>query len=194
MASGRKQTRRKPGVGGVKREPEDIPAPASPRPKVTRKAGVGRVKATPKEVRAAAELQAPLGKRKVTRKAGVGGVNKANVPAPVSSLHRWCIAGCQGRHVEHMWIHDTGCPEIRMLWKAHGYTAADWTCPHGCPGTEMPSGYTHHWQCEFWEANDLTPFSSDQEERKEILAKRNAEHDIQGLLDIVNAEATRGEK
>jgi hypothetical protein len=190
VASGkRKQTRRKPGVGGVsKREPESTPAPALPRPETKAKA---RFRASFKERCAAAELQAPP-RPKVKRKAGVGGVNKDNVPRPVSSGHRWCVAGCQGRHVDHMWIHDTGCPEIRMLWKAHDYTAADWACPHGCPANEMPSGYTHHWQCRFWEANDLTPFSSSADDRQKILARRNAEHDIQGLLDIVNADM-RGE-
>ena len=184
MPRSKKRAKPKPGVGGVrKREPGKSSASASPRPETKAKA---RFRASLKERCAAAELQAPPGK--VKARAGVGGVVKANVPRPVSSGVRWCVAGCQGRHVEDMWIHDVQCPEIRMLWKAHGYTAADWACPHGCPANEMPSGYTHHWQCKFWEANDLTPFSSDPDVRKEILAKRNAEHDIQGLLDIVNAD------
>ena len=75
-----------------------------------------------------------------------------------------------------------------MLWKAHGHSLDDWACPHGCPGTEMPSGYTHHWQCVFWEANELTPFSSVPEERAQIQLKRDKEHDIQTLLDIVNRD------
>lgn len=64
-----------------------------------------------------------------------------------------------------MWCHDNTCAEVRMIWKAHGQRREDWTCFYGCPGEELPSGWTHHRDCVFWSQHpELTPFHTQQEE------------------------------
>lgn len=119
----------------------------------------------------------PVAKKKV------GGVT-VQVTEAASSLHRYCAAGCQGDWREGMWCHDNDCPEVRMTWKAHGQTLADWTCSYGCPGQEMPSGWTHHAECLFWHLRpQLTPFHTVAEERKEKVQDTTAEKLTRDLLE-----------
>lgn len=100
----------------------------------------------------------PVTARPKARVKKPGGKVLVDITAAASVGHRWCALECQGQHVQGMWIHDAGCPEIRMIWKKHGATKSDWACAFGCPGQEMPSGFTHHWDCQFWVAQELAPF------------------------------------
>lgn len=69
-----------------------------------------------------------------------------------------------------------------MIWKAHGQQQVDWVCSYGCPGEEMPSGWTHHWECAFWEAHpELTPFYTHKEEREVVVEP--GYNTTQGFLD-----------
>jgi hypothetical protein len=74
-----------------------------------------------------------------------------------------------------------------MIWKAHGQRRTDWVCSYGCPGEEMPSGWTHHWECAFWAAHpELTPFHSYKEEQEELFKESKPEYDTtKGVLDNI---------
>lgn len=124
---------------------------------------VGGIKARPKiKGRASPVVARPVAKEKK-----VGGV-AFQVTEAASSKHRYCAVGCQGEWREGMWCHDNDCSELRMIWKGHGQRLADWVCFHGCPGQEMPSGWTHHMECLFWYLRpELTPFHTVQEEKEE---------------------------
>lgn len=81
--------------------------------------------------------------------------------------HHYCLRGCEGEWRHGMWCHFNWCSELRLTWKAHGQTIKDWMCFYGCPSEEMPSGFTHHAECEFWEQHpSLTPFDTDKEEQR----------------------------
>lgn len=156
-------------VGGVKARPK-----LKGRAPAARKKKVGGVK-TRSKVKARAPAARPKKKK-------VGGVT-FQITEAASSKHRYCAVGCEGEWREGMWCHDNNCSELRMTWKTHGQTLADWTCYYGCPGQEMPSGWTHHAECLFWHLRpQLTPFHTAGEERKENLKSRDT---MQGLLDLV---------
>lgn len=119
-------------------------------------------------------------KRKMVKK-GVAGVTPRPVPKPRdnygrnkygievrkwpvrTSDERFCDEGCFGTWVGtaevSMWIHDNDCNAMRCLWKAHGWKIKDWACPWGCSPMDMPSVFTHNWECTFWQLHpELTPF------------------------------------
>ena len=134
---------------------------------------VGGVKARSKVKGRAAPAARPKKK--------VGGVS-VKITEAASSKHRYCPVGCQGDWRSGMWCHDNDCPEVRMIWKAHGQQQVDWVCSYGCPGEEMPSGWTHHWECAFWEAHpELTPFYTHKEEREVVVEP--GYNTTQGFLD-----------
>lgn len=45
-----------------------------------------------------------------------------------------------------------------MIYKAHGATRDDWTCPEGCEPQELSGGWVHRWDCPFWNLWGDTPF------------------------------------
>lgn len=69
-----------------------------------------------------------------------------------------CVVNCPGEWVNGMWIHSQWCKWGAVLWKGHDKTAADWNCPFGCVPIELASGWTHPWQCVFWDETNRTPF------------------------------------
>jgi hypothetical protein len=142
---------------------------------------VGGIKARP-----SSKGRAPVPAVRSVAKKKVGGV-AFQVTEAASSKHRYCAVGCEGEWREGMWCHDNGCSELRMIWEAHGQTLADWTCFHGCPGQELPSGWTHHPECLFWSLRpELTPFHTAGEERKESLRHRAAEELTEDLLKAIS--------
>jgi len=75
-----------------------------------------------------------------------------------SSGVRQCTA-CEGFIFEGgNWHHSPYCPNIKMIWKAAGFTVDMWACPDKCEPVEMPSGWVHHWACPFWGRTEETPF------------------------------------
>jgi len=122
---------------------------------------VGGIKA-----RGKASPRVPVRPVATSKERKVDGVTAAAREA-ASSKHRWCARDCEGEFREGMWCHLNWCSELRMIWKAHGQTLADWMCFYGCPGQGMPSGWTHHAECEFWDRHpELTPFHTKQEEKQ----------------------------
>lgn len=59
-----------------------------------------------------------------------------------------------------MWIHSKWCPWAAVIWKAHGKTVKHWHCPFDCDPHEIPSGWTHPYQCPFWDLTGRTPFDT----------------------------------
>lgn len=90
---------------------------------------------------------------------------KFGVKAPVSrgesagSGHmQACPVNCPGEYVEGMWIHSDWCRYSAVLWRVHGKTRSDWTCPYSCTPIEISSGWTHPHDCPFWDETGRTPF------------------------------------
>ncbi len=95
------------------------------------------------------------------------GSTKPPVVSGTSIGHRACDL-CEGEIVQGHWIHDKGCRGTVMLWHFLGAKKADWRCPYRCEPHHMPSGYTHHWRCQFWTETDETPFDSRYLARREL--------------------------
>lgn len=87
-----------------------------------------------------------------------GAIKPEAMQQGTSSLHARCPGKCEGAIMDGlMWIHSPGCPYTVVLWRAHGFTASDWKCPHGCQATALPSGWTHDYRCPFWNETGETP-------------------------------------
>jgi hypothetical protein len=69
-----------------------------------------------------------------------------------------CPQNCPGEYIGGMWIHSQDCPWVAVIWKAHGATEKQWRCMYDCNPVELPSGWTHPFDCPFWTRTDQTPF------------------------------------
>lgn len=68
-----------------------------------------------------------------------------------------CPENCPGEYVLGVWIHSKECRYASMLWRVHGKKKEDWNCPFECEPTELPHGWTHPWECPFWDWTGRTP-------------------------------------
>lgn len=83
----------------------------------------------------------------------LGGVKAGVVDRTSSAAFLECDA-CEGVFIKETWIHEPQCPRTVTLWKGHGFTKEDWWQVCECDPLETPGGYTHAWDCGFWDDPD----------------------------------------
>lgn len=90
----------------------------------------------------------------------VGGVKPEarGYGAVMSSQVQSCPTNCPGEYVQGMWIHSKTCHWASVLWKHHGKTEQDWQCPFTCEPITLSMGWTHPFDCPFWDETGRTPF------------------------------------
>lgn len=94
-----------------------------------------------------------------------------------------CPQNCPGEYVAGMWIHSRDCPWAAVLWNAHGKTINDWHCQYDCDPIQLPSGWTHPYDCPFWDRTGMTPFDHPKPHDAELLPPAS-----KGFLDTVRAQ------
>lgn len=87
----------------------------------------------------------------------VGGV-KTPPRGAVGSTVESCPQNCPGEFVRGMWIHSLDCPWVAVIWKFHGGEIAEWRCLYDCDPITLPSGWTHPYDCPYWNETGKTPF------------------------------------
>lgn len=78
-----------------------------------------------------------------------------------------CPENCPGEYKLGMWVHSATCPWVAVLYEAHGDTEKNWRCPFDCDPMEISVGWTHPWDCPFWNETDQTPFDSPKRQHDE---------------------------
>lgn len=77
-----------------------------------------------------------------------------------SSQMQSCPENCPGEYKQGMWVHSADCPWVAVLYRAHGNVIEEWRCLFDCDPLEMSVGWTHPYDCEFWNRTEQTPFDT----------------------------------